>query len=245
MDDLRNSPQIAELLEILDRNGLTKEKDEVNSLVDYIGSMETTLSAMMNELTEMRQEVRQIHDNTLRAKCQQILEKTGEKIKTAMDMVKTTKENFLFGVSQAINAFKCKGKDALIKSIEILRIPNTMQFLEKHFNSLSADMAVNAQRTGVFKSEIHQAAQHTKNAVLSLFGKTSKEAKHATRDRGILTKLQTFYDNMAGRFAIISQKTKKLSEKLADAKASVKADLNSLKKNHSKEKSAPQKEKTR
>ena len=43
MDVLKNSPQIAELLDILVRNGRTKEKDEVTSLVDYIGIMENTL----------------------------------------------------------------------------------------------------------------------------------------------------------------------------------------------------------
>lgn len=42
MDNLNEHSHIAELLETLDQNGLTKEKTEVQSLVTYIGSMEET-----------------------------------------------------------------------------------------------------------------------------------------------------------------------------------------------------------
>lgn len=53
----------------LEQNGLHQEKDKVKSLVDYIEDMETRLSDMTAELSEIRQAVGQIHDSTLRAKC--------------------------------------------------------------------------------------------------------------------------------------------------------------------------------
>ena len=142
MDVLKNSPQIAELLEILDRNGLTKEKDEVTSLVDYIGSMENTLSSMMNELSEMRNEVRQIHDNTLRAKCSQLLQNTGDKVKQAAKMVGTAKDNLIRGAERAIQEFKLRGKDALIKAVEAMKIPKTIQALQKCFGNLSKHKSI-------------------------------------------------------------------------------------------------------
>lgn len=43
MDELRNNPQIIELLETLEENGMQKEKGEVSALVSYIGDMEHTL----------------------------------------------------------------------------------------------------------------------------------------------------------------------------------------------------------
>lgn len=51
---LREYPQIIELLSILEQNGLRKEKDEVQSLVIYIGDMEDKLAQMMGELREMQ-----------------------------------------------------------------------------------------------------------------------------------------------------------------------------------------------
>ena len=47
MNDLRYNPQIIELLETLEENGMHKEKGEVSALVTYIGDMEHTLSAML------------------------------------------------------------------------------------------------------------------------------------------------------------------------------------------------------
>ena len=44
MDNLNEHPQIAELLDTLEKNGLTREKSEVQSLVGYIGDMQATLS---------------------------------------------------------------------------------------------------------------------------------------------------------------------------------------------------------
>ena len=37
MDNLNENPQIVELIDTLDKNGLMKEKNEVQSLVKYIG----------------------------------------------------------------------------------------------------------------------------------------------------------------------------------------------------------------
>ena len=59
---LREYPQIIELLAVLEQSGLTKEREEVSSLVEYIGSMEEKLSQMMGELQEMHGEVQAIQD---------------------------------------------------------------------------------------------------------------------------------------------------------------------------------------
>lgn len=53
MDQLKEHPQIVELLDTLDKNGLMKEKNEVQSLVSYIGGMEETLTEMLGELQDI------------------------------------------------------------------------------------------------------------------------------------------------------------------------------------------------
>lgn len=75
MDQLKEHPQIVELLDTLDKNGLMKEKSEVQSLVSYIGGMEETLTEMLGELQDMRREINLIHNNTLRSKCHTLVEK--------------------------------------------------------------------------------------------------------------------------------------------------------------------------
>ena len=63
MSNLREHPDVQELIDTLDKNGLEKEKAEVVSLADYIVDMETTLSGMLKEMQEMRNEVNLIHNS--------------------------------------------------------------------------------------------------------------------------------------------------------------------------------------
>lgn len=64
---LREYPQLIELLAVLEQNGLTKEREEVSSLVEYIGSMEDTLAQIRSELQEMHEEVKCIQDKGFRS----------------------------------------------------------------------------------------------------------------------------------------------------------------------------------
>ena len=50
MDQLKEHPQIVELLDTLDKNGLMKEKNEVQSLVSYIGGMEEKQDGEIGEV---------------------------------------------------------------------------------------------------------------------------------------------------------------------------------------------------
>lgn len=83
MDQLKEHPQIVELLDTLDKNGLMKEKNEVQLLVSYIGGMEETLTEMLGELQDMRREINLIHNNTLRSKCHTLVEK--RRVKSVRD----------------------------------------------------------------------------------------------------------------------------------------------------------------
>ena len=74
MDELKNNPQITELLQTLEENGLQKEKGEGSALVSYIGDMEQTLTAMLAEMQEMRKEVNLIHNSTVKAKCENLIQ---------------------------------------------------------------------------------------------------------------------------------------------------------------------------
>ena len=95
MDNLNENPQIVELIDTLDKNGLMKEKNEVQSLVKYIGDMEETLTGMLSELQDMRREINLIHNSSLRSKCQNLVQKTENKIRQGFSAVKMMKDNLI------------------------------------------------------------------------------------------------------------------------------------------------------
>ncbi len=242
MNDLKNNPDIAELIEILDKNGLLKEKQEVNELVDYIGNMENRLSDMMSELTEMRKEVRQIHDSTLRSKTQKLVENTLLKVTQAAKMVKKTKDNLITGAKIAIQAFKVLGKNGLITAVEIMKIPKVIGALQNCFAGLSHHMERNANKMETFRSELGEAGTHIKNAGQALLGRTSKESKEKDDDKGILSKFRKMFEGMSKSFAAMEKRSKSMTDRLQGAKASVKSDLAKLKETQNRTKATPEKE---
>ena len=129
MDQLKEHPQIVELLDTLDKNGLMKEKSEVQSLVSYIGGMEETLTGMLGELQDMRREINLIHNNTLRSKCHTLVEKTESKIRQGFSAVKKMKDNLIQSAGNAVRAFREKGRDALAESVRAMKIPEALDKL--------------------------------------------------------------------------------------------------------------------
>ena len=108
MDNLNEHPQIIELLDTLEKNGLTKEKTEVQSLVGYIGGMENTLTEMLGELQDMRREINLIHNSSLKSKCQNLVQKTEDKIRQGFSVVKKMKNNLIKSAGDAMRAFREK-----------------------------------------------------------------------------------------------------------------------------------------
>lgn len=233
MSDLRESKEVNELLETLEQNGFDKEKSEVNALIDYIGDMEKTLTAMLAEMVEMRKEVNLIHDNTLRAKCGALVQNADTKIRSCIGAMGKVKENLIISASNALKAFKEKGKSALESAVKSMRIPETLDKLGVLFHRFSESMREDVARIDVARSEYQASKLHKQNARLTLFGRKPIESTEVKNDKGILAKLQVFCEKIGRGFSSLEEKTNKLADKLRveHVKESVKAELDFLKGN--------------
>ncbi len=231
MENLNEHPQIAELLETLAQNGLTKEKTEVQSLVNYIGNMEETLSEMLGELHEMRREVNLIHNNSLRSKCQNLVQKSDDKIKQGFSAVKQMKNNLIKSAGNAIKAFREKGRDTLAESVRAMKIPEALDKLSSLFGRLSKDMAQDTMKLSSMQAELQSAKGHLKNIGLLLVGKAVKEAEHTKTDKGILARFSRLLYKAQKGFSSLEQKAMDAADKLRvnRVKTSVKENLNRYK----------------
>lgn len=231
MDNLNEHPQIAELMEALDKNGMQKEKAEVQSLVDYIGDMEHTLTGMLSELQNMRQEINLIHNSSLRAKCQNLVQKTDDKIRQGFTIVKKMKDNLIRSATDAMKAFREKGKDALASSVRAMKIPEVLDKMAVMFRKLSRDILQDKVRIESMQSEFRSAKGHLKNVGLLFIGRAPKEAEQAKSDEGALMRLGRLFDKIGKGFASMEQKAMDAADKLrvSRVKDSVKTELQNLK----------------
>ena len=230
MDELKNNPQIIELLETLEENGMHKEKGEVSALVSYIGDMEHTLSAMLVEMQEMRKEVNMIHNSSVKAKCENLIQTADGKIRQGIATVAKAKNNLIASAKGALQAFREKGKEALRNTINAMKIPETLDKLGKVFHSFAVSMNESVQNVQNARAELGGAKRHILNAGRLFFGKEAKENELAKHDKGVLARLQNLFVKMSNGFSALEHKSLNLADKLRynRIKDSVKADLDFL-----------------
>ena len=231
MDELKEHPQVAELIDTLDKNEMHKEKAEVESLVDYIGDMEKTLTEMLKEMQEMRQEINLIHNNTLRVKCQNLVEKTEGKIKQGFALLGKVKDNVIQSAKNALKAFKERGKEALRTAVKAMKIPETIDKLGSFFGKLSKEVEQDVAQFNSMQSELNSSKGHLKNIGRLLIGRESKEVEQAKSDKGVFSRFGKLLEKIGKGFGTLSQKAMDKADKIrvTNVKESVKNELDTLK----------------
>lgn len=245
-------PQITDLFMVLEQNGLFKQKEEVQSLVGYIEGIEETLGQMMNEIQDMHTEVSRLHDQTLRAKCSQLVGKAGDKIQQTKTMVSVMKGKLIDSAGSAVKTFREKGRSALVQAVKAMRIPAALSHLKNGFSHTAEAMRQSTGRLDTMREELHEVGGHMKNAGRALMGKPAKQAEQLASDKGVLAKLRGFLESCGKAFSKMERGTDTLMGKIQNGKAppckkqSVKSKLRQLKTVHSDQTKAPiQKEQAR
>ena len=228
-------PQILDLYEVLEKNGLHKQKEDVQSLVGYVESMEYNLSVMMNEIQEMHAEVKRLHDRGIRNQCGKIIAKAEDKIHQAKTMVSVIKVRLIDAAGNAVKTCKEKGKSALIRAVEAMRVSTALSKIKSGFSHISQSMRQSAGQIDVIRGELHEVGGHMKNAGRALLGRSAKQAGNLEADKGLLAKLRGFLEACGDKFSKMERSADRLidkiqqNEKQAKQKQSVKSDLHQLK----------------
>ncbi len=231
MDELREHPQVAELIDTLDKNDMHKEKAEVESLVSFIGEMEKTMAGMLEEMKEMRREINLIHNNSLKVRCRDLVEKAEGKVRQGLALISKVKDNVIQSAKNALKAFREKGKEAFRSAVKAMKIPETFDKLASFFGKLSKSFEQDALRVEEMKSELSGAKRHLKNVGTLLIFRTKRETDEISQDKGSASRIGILLGRIGKNFGNLSQKAMDKADKIRVTKVreSVKETLDSLK----------------
>lgn len=233
--DLRKQPEIMELFQALEGNGLEKEHQEVESLVSCLEGMESQFHQVLEELKAVRGQLEQIQDKGIKATAVRIVEKAEGKMQEIGSQIAAVKENLLRSAKNAVTAFKERGVEALKKAVSAMRIPSALSILKEGFHNGMESMNKNAAKMAVISGEIHEAGEHTKNIGRVLFGRGTKEPKPHNPDKGITAKIKLAFLSCGRAFSNMERATENAMQRLGQLenseikKPSVKAELKRLK----------------
>ncbi len=178
---LREQPEIRELFQVLEGNGLKKERQEVETLVDYLEGMESQFGRVIEELKEVRGQLEQIQDKGIKATAARLLDSAEGKAQEIGGQIALVKTNLVRSAKNAVQEFKEKGVDALRRAVSAMKIPTVLSLLKEGLHGCMESMNKNAAKIVIVGGELGRAAQHTKNAGRALIGRRIKDGKTASQ----------------------------------------------------------------
>ena len=249
---LREQPEIRELFEVLEGNGLKKERQEVESPEKYLEATDSHDGEVKNELKDVRGQLEQIQDRGIKATAARLLDSAEGKVQEIGTQIAFVKTNLVRSAKNAVQEFKEKGVEALKKAVSAMKIPTVLSALKESLHSGMESMERNAAKIGIVGGELNKAAQHTKNAGRALIGRRIKEPAEPKGDKGVLAKIQKAFLSFGRSFAAMEKAAGNAQKRMEqfcrgeDKKPSVKAELRQIKRGRNEsQKIQPAKEQAR
>lgn len=232
---LMENPEIVELFRVLERNGLSKEHKEVESLVKYLDTMEVQFGQVLEELRDVKEQLSQIQDRGRKASILRITEQAQGKVQEVEGQLTRVRENLIRSAGNALRTYKEKGRDALQKAVSAMKIPSALARIEEGLHTTVESMNRQADKMKVLNRELQVAGGHIKNVGRILRGKEQEKIEIQATDKGITTKIRKSFLVLSGRLSSMEQTTGNVRKRLEqfvqkeEKKPSVKGELKKLK----------------
>lgn len=232
---ITQNEDMKKVLMFLQNSGVEREKEDIESLVKHIDYMESQFGRVLNELQDVKSQLKAIEDKSVRATAARIVDTVELKFMEAKQQFVSVKENVVKSFSDATQTVKEKGVSALKKTVNFLGIHSALSHLKGKLNQAVASLNQGVSRIEKMKGEIHEAKIHAQNAGRIMVKKNVKEVSAYHSDRGILSGIQKRMSKAGNMLSGISKTVDSAIGKLEnperrDEKKSVREDLKKIKK---------------
>ena len=128
--NLKEQPDIKELIYVLESNGLKRGQQEVESLVDILENIGEQFTQMLGELQAVRGELANMQNKGIRATVSRTLENAEGKTQEILGKIFEIRKNLVCSAKNAVAVFKEKGVDALRKAVSAMKIPQVLSAIK-------------------------------------------------------------------------------------------------------------------
>ena len=189
---LTNDEVIRELLDLLKRNAMKEQANDVFEICSYVDGLEKKIDSMTEELTNMQNQIKEMQEDTLINNAKKTINEAQERLYTRCEQIKSqifeVKEQVKFTARSIVDEAKVKGRVALYRVSEFLgikkRLLNVRESVKDAIVSTDKDIA----RTAMLAKGFREAGQTVANAFRTFADKP--EVDYAQKEqRHIITKV--------------------------------------------------------
>lgn len=168
---INNDPIVGEYLSLLFDHGYKNEHHETRELLEYIEQMEKQYSLIVEELHEVKELINHLQNPVTQSRMSVVVGKVETAVNDSLNKLNTLKLKLTNSMKESINSFKQKGKNKVIKTINVLHFKEILGGIR---NSLFAGMKQTKSlihTCDAMTSEMRQAKTHLKQVRQIVFKK--------------------------------------------------------------------------
>ena len=184
---LTNEEVIRELLELLKKNAMKEQANDVFEICSYVDGLEKKIDSMTEELTNMQNQIKEMQEDTLVNNAKKALSEAQERLNTRCEQIKSqvleVKEQVKSTAKGIVEEAKEKGRAALYRVSEFLGIKKRFLDIQENVRGAIKTTDKDIAKTALLAKGFREAGQTVANAFRTFADKpevdySQKEQKH-------------------------------------------------------------------
>ena len=184
---LTNEEVIRELLELLKKNAMKGQANDVFEICSYVDGLEKKIDSMTEELTNMQNQIKEMQEDTLVNNAKKALSEAQERLNARCEQIKSqvleVKAQVKSTAKSIVDEAKAKGRAALYRVSEFLGIKKRLLDIRENVRGAIKITDKDIAKTALLAKGFREAGQIAANAFRTFADKpevdySQKEQKH-------------------------------------------------------------------
>lgn len=184
---LTNEEVIRELLDLLKKNAMKEQANDVFEICSYVDGLEKKIDSMTEELTNMQNQIKEMQEDTLVNNAKKVLSEAQERLNTRCELIKSqvseVKAQVRSTAKSIVDEAKAKGRTALYRVSELLGIKKRLLDIRENVRGAIKTTDKDIAKTALLAKGFREAGQTAANAFRTFADKpevdySQKEQKH-------------------------------------------------------------------
>ena len=184
---LTNEEVIRELLDLLKKNAMKEQANDVFEICSYVDGLEKKVDSMTEELTIMQNQIKEMQEDTLVNNAKKALSEAQERLGTRCEQIKSqvleVKAQVKSTAKSIVDEAKAKGRTTLYRVSEFLGIKKRILDIRENVRGAIKTTDKDIAKTALLAKGFREAGQTAANAFRTFADKpevdySQKEQKH-------------------------------------------------------------------
>ena len=164
---LTNDELIQQFLELLKKNSMKSEANDVFEICSYVDGLEKKLNVMTEELFNVKQKLKDMQEDTILNNLKKEIQESSERLQVRCNVIKEqlfiVKNNIKFMAADIVSEAKKKGKAALNKVTEFFGVKEKLIGIRDYVQETQREVANTVAKIDAFGAGIREANQKIAN----------------------------------------------------------------------------------